>query len=247
MAAQLADAVAKSRGWGALAEGSRGSVKVLVGRQGSMQGRNGLPMRPLEPVLTAPKAVTMGFRGGPSHRAGGHRAGARGVPAGVAVAVRLVWGRWGGFCGRQRAREFRMQLVMGGVARVKAAGGDGYGGDENNGGDSGGSVDSLCVQPVRGGGGGGGDENASGRSSRHKYGGATGVRGMDVHQQKLALSQAFWAAAAGGGEKAPPPAVAPMCLDDVCISTNVIGSQETVLATPCWEGRGTKAPSTSGR
>jgi hypothetical protein len=107
-----------------------------------------------------------------------------------------------------------MKLVMGGVARVKAAGGDGYGSDQYNGDTVGGagSVDSLCVQPVRGGGGdggGGGDANASGRtprqsvgrSSRHKYGGATGVRGMDVDPHALALSHAFWGGGYGRGAK----------------------------------------------
>ena len=76
-----------------------------------------------------------------------------------------------------------MKLVLGGVAPVNAVGGDGA---EVEG------YDSPPPPPL------------AEESSRNLYGGATGVRGMDVDRQKLQLSQAFWGGYGRGAKGLKP-------------------------------------------
>lgn len=189
VATELQAAVAKLR-TGNGGGGGGVVVKVLVGKRGSMQGRNSLPVV-LEPLPPPPlplpppqqQALKDGSRSKRRGRSGGDGGGGHGS-------------------GRRRGRasggtndRFRVKLVVGGVAQVGGGGGEG--------------ADASDCFPIRN----SADTTAAAAdnplasessSSRRLYGGATGVRGMDVDQRKLELSQAFWGGYGRGAKGLKP-------------------------------------------
>lgn len=175
LASQLQAVVAKMRG----EQRGGGRGEVLVGKRGSMEGRNGLPVV-LEPLPPPPSQLVPSkgqgrFRGGGLPGSVGGRLSSRGGER----ASKSAGPTFGRGQGRHSSNRFHMKLTLGGVSTRL----DDGGGDENG--------ESLPL--IKGG------------SSRHLYGGASGVRGMDVDQGKLQLSQAFWGGYGRAAKGRKPP------------------------------------------